>query len=146
MTWWQTMLATSLPILLASGVGLLTWRSLHRQQTASAAHDFAQAIGLDITNLEELRSQVDCLWTERNQFRDKLAAALTELCAARAEAVRLAAELALARDDLHTATGDIATLRRELDRARERIVLLEREVVRLGGNPDVLDGHPRKGF
>lgn len=119
MSWWQALLTTSVPALVAITVGLLTWRSLHRQQNAAARREQAQADSLDIGNLEELRSQVNTLWQERNDFRDRLAAAL---------------------DRLADATGDITRLRVELDRARERIELLEREVLRLGGNPLALNG------
>lgn len=115
MTWWATLLSLVLPTLVAAGAGLLTWRSLHAQQRAAALKETAQAVQLDIANLEELRSQVDTLWSERNEAREQLLEALVE----------------------------IARLRRELAQAEERIVLLEREVLRLGGNPDALNGRNR---
>jgi outer membrane murein-binding lipoprotein Lpp len=121
MTWWSAILATVVPSLIAGGIALLTWRSLRHQQTATAAHEQAQANSLDTTTLADLRRQVDELWEQRNKFREDLAAALQEL--------------AHAREDLAEATQDIARLSNELDRARERITLLEQEVARLGGNP-----------
>jgi len=144
MTWWATLLVSLLPVLAATTVGVLTWRSLHAQQSATALKESATAVQLDIANLEELRCQVNSLWQERTDYRDRLAVALDDLRAARADAVRLGVELQQARDDLHAAAADISKLRQELNRARERIVLLEREVVRLGGNPDTLGGQHGK--
>jgi len=133
MTWWVAILAVLIPAVISGTVALLTWRTLRSGQTSKSDLDRAQADQADASTISELQRQVDTLWKERNQFRDDLAAALSDLRAAQTELQR-------ARDDLTCAAKDIAKLRGDLDRARERITLLEREVARLGGNPHAIEG------
>lgn len=131
MTWWASLLIVIVPMLVSGPIAYLTWKTLRSGQTSKTALDLAQADQAETITIHELRQQVDTLWKERNQFRDDLAAARSDLTAARTELQR-------ARDDLAYASKDIAKLRGDLDRARERITLLEREVARLGGNPHAI--------